>query len=126
MTRIVSYNDLLSERRAEGIQVREAELKRPIGEMITTAQGLMDLVEKVRVDVEFGQAEVPILYEPIFRRIPGPFPGKTVDINENTLQANVVFFEKFEAGEIQLGVLQKGVPATARLPESQPLTRAPG
>jgi hypothetical protein len=40
------------------------------------ADGLMDLVEKVRVDVAFGQAEVPILYEPIYRRIPGPFPGK--------------------------------------------------
>src|SRR4051812_19454379 len=83
--------------------------------MITTAQGMMDLIQKVRVDVAFGQAEVPTLYEPIYRRIPGPFPGRSVDIGENTLQANVVFFEKYEAGEIQFGVLQKGTPATARL-----------
>jgi len=38
-----------------------------------------------------------------------------VDIGENTLQANVVFFEKLEGGEVQFGTLQKGVPATARL-----------
>jgi hypothetical protein len=97
------------------MEVDEMLLKRSIGEMITTSQGLMDLVEKVRVDVAFGQAEVPILYEPIYRRIPGPFPGKSVDIGENTIQANVVFFEKFEGGEVQFGTLQKGVPATARL-----------
>jgi hypothetical protein len=38
-----------------------------------------------------------------------------VDIGENTIQANVVFFEKLEGGEVQFGTLQKGVPATARL-----------
>lgn len=116
MTRIVSFNDELQRRREDpNFTVDVAELQEPIGEMITTSDGLMDLVEKVRVDVEFGQAEVPILYEPIYRRIPGPFPGKTVDIGENTLQANVVFFEKLEGGEVQFGTLQKGVPAQARL-----------
>lgn len=114
--RIVSINDELQRRREDAnFTVDVATLEQPIGEMITTSDGLMDLVEKVRVDVEFGQAEVPILYEPIYRRIPGPFPAKTVDIGENTLQANVVFFEKFEAGEVQFGTLQKGVPAQARL-----------
>lgn len=97
------------------MEIEVATLERPIGEMITTSDGLMDLVEKVRVDVEFGQAEVPILYEPIYRRVDGPFPGKIVDIGENTLQANVVFFEKLEGGEVQFGTLQKGVPAQARL-----------
>lgn len=115
MTRIISLNDILAQRREQGFEVEVAELHEPIGEMITTSDGLMDLVEKVRVDVAFGQAEVPTLYEPIYRRIPGPFPGKSVDIGENTLQANVVFFEKFEGGEVQFGTLQKGVPAVARL-----------
>lgn len=116
MTRILSFNDELQRRREDpNFTVDEASLQMPIGEMITTSQGLMDLVEKVRVDVEFGQAEVPLLYEPIYRRIPGPFPGKVVDIGENTLQANVVFFEKLEGGEVQFGTLQKGVPAVARL-----------
>jgi hypothetical protein len=31
------------------------------------------------------------------------------------LQANVVFFQKLEAGEVQFGTLEKGVPASARL-----------
>lgn len=115
MTRIVSFNDLLAERITRGDEVETAELTQPIGEMITTSDGLMDLVEKVRVDVAFGQAEVPTLYEPIYRRVNGPFPGKSVDIGENTLQANVVFFEKFEGGEVQFGTLQKGQPASARL-----------
>lgn len=116
MTRVLSFNDELQRRREDPeFEVEIAELEQSIGEMITTSDGLMDLVEKVRVDVAFGQAEVPLLYEPIYRRIPGPFPGKTVDIGENTLQANVVFVEKFEGGEIQFGTLQKGVPATARL-----------
>jgi hypothetical protein len=115
VTRILSKTEILKQRREEGFEIPTCELTVPIGEMITTSDGLMDLVEKVKVDVEEGQAEVPLLYEPIYRRIPGPFPGKVVDIGENTLQANVVFFEKLEAGEIQFGTLQKGAPASARL-----------
>jgi len=116
VTKILSVNEELERRRNDpNFVVEEATLERPIGEMITTSDGMMDLVEKVRVDVDFGRAEVPLLYEPIYRRINGPFPGKTVDIGENTLQANVVFFEKFEGGEVQFGTLQKGVPAVARL-----------
>ena len=115
MTRILHAQEILNKRREDGFEVEYAELDRPIGEMITTSDGLMDLVEKVRVDVEFGQAEVPLLYEPLYRRVTGPFPGKTVDIGENTLSANVVFFEKLEGGEVQFGTLAKGVPAVARL-----------
>lgn len=91
----------------------EAELRQPISEMITTSQGSMDLLEKVRIDVDFGLAEVPLLYNPVYETVPGPFPGGVVQINENTLQGNVVFLEKFEAGEIVFGTIQKGVPATA-------------
>lgn len=115
MTRVLSFNEILAHRRENGYEVEECVLNAPIGEMLTTSDGLMNLVEKVRVDVAFGQAEVPLLYEPIYRRIPGPFPGRTVDIGENTLQANVVFFEKLEGGEVQFGTMVKGVPATARL-----------
>jgi hypothetical protein len=115
VTRVLSFNEILAHRRENGYEVEECVLNAPIGEMLTTSDGLMNLVEKVRVDVAFGQAEVPLLYEPIYRRIPGPFPGRTVDIGENTLQANVVFFEKLEGGEVQFGTMVKGVPATARL-----------
>jgi hypothetical protein len=115
MTRILSQKEILAARIEAGLELEEAVLEMPIGEMLTTSDGLMNLVQKVRIDVAFGQAEVPLLYEPIYRRIPGPFPGRTVDIGENTLQANVVFFEKLEGGEVQFGTMVKGAPSTARL-----------
>lgn len=115
MTRIITKQTLLEDARKRGDEIEQAVLRRAIGEMITTPDGLMDLVQKVRVDVAFGQAEVPTLYESIYRRINGPFPGKAIDIGENTLQANVVFAEKLEGGEVQFGTLAKGQPNTARL-----------
>jgi hypothetical protein len=96
-------------------EMYEVELKRPISEMITTAVGSMDLLEKVRVDVDFGLAEVPLLYGPIYDMIPGPFPGGVIQLNEYTLQANVHFLEKFEGGEVVFGTLAKGVPATVSI-----------
>jgi hypothetical protein len=82
-----------------------------VSEMITTSQGAMDLLEKVRVDVAFGLAEIPLLYGPLYDRVNGPFPGGVFQIDENTLQADVVFLEKFEGGEVQFGTLRRGAPA---------------
>jgi hypothetical protein len=60
--------------------------------MITTSQGAMDLLEKVRIDIQTGLAEVPLLYQPLYERINGPFPGGSVQINGDVLfDANVVF-----------------------------------
>jgi hypothetical protein len=93
----------------------EIELLQGVQEMITTSQGAMDLLEKVRIDVEFGLAEIPLLYGPIYERINGPFPGGVVQIGPDmVLDANVVFLEKFEAGEIVFGTLAKaGAPTVA-------------
>ncbi len=116
MARIIDFQSELARMREEDKgEFDYVELKKPIGEMITTSQGLMSLIEKVRVDVEFGLAQVPLLYGPVYERIDGPFPGKAVQIGENTLQANVVFLEKFEGGEVIFGTLQKGAPATTPL-----------
>lgn len=90
-------------------------LKKSVREMITTSQGSMDLLEKVRVDVDFGLAEVPILYQALYELIPGPFPGGAIQLNENTLEGQVVFLEKFEGGEVQFGTLVKGVPAVVTI-----------
>ena len=113
MTRILSFNDILAARENE--ERDYIRLKKPISEMITTSTGLMGLIEKVRIDVEFGQADVPLLYGPVYETINGPFPGKAVQIGENTLEASVVFLEKFEGGEVQFGVLAPGVPAVVTL-----------
>jgi hypothetical protein len=48
-----------------------------IREMIDTSQGQMALLEKVRIDVAFGMADIPLLYGPLYERIApaGGFPG---------------------------------------------------
>lgn len=91
------------------------ECKKTVAEMLTTSQGQMALLEKVRVDVDFGLAEIPLLYGPVYDRIPGPFPGGVIQINEYTLQGNVVFLEKFEGGEVTFGTLATGSPTTASI-----------
>jgi hypothetical protein len=106
-------NEMVIDAMAEegGIRGIRFEEEVDISEMITTSQGSMDLLEKVRIDVAFGLAEIPLLYGPVYERIDGPFPGGVFQIDENTLQADVVFLEKFEGGEVQFGTLRKGVPA---------------
>jgi hypothetical protein len=91
----------------------EIDLLTPASEMITTSQGAMDLLDKVRIDIDTGLAEVPLLYQPLYERINGPFPGGAVQIGGDVLfDANVVFLEKFEAGEIVFGTLAKsGAPS---------------
>jgi hypothetical protein len=85
-----------------------ADLDATVGEMITTSQGAMDLLEKVRLDIDVGLADVPLLYQPLFERIDGPFPGGSVQIGGDVLfDANVVFQQKFEAGEIIFGTLAR-------------------
>ena len=84
-----------------------------VREMIDTAQGQMALLEKVRIDVAFGLADIPLLYGPIYQRIApaGGFPGGLFQIDEYLLQANVIFAQKFEGGEVEFGTLAKGSPA---------------
>lgn len=94
---------------------QEIVLQQGVGEMITTAQGAMDLLEKVRLDIEFGLAEIPLLYGPIYERVNGPFPGGAVQIGPDmTLDASVMFLEHFEGEEIVFGTVQKaGAPVFA-------------
>jgi hypothetical protein len=94
-------------------EMSQADLLHPVGEMITTSQGAMDLLEKVRLDIDVGLADVPLLYQPLYERVNGPFPGGSVQIGGDVLfDANVVFQQKFEAGEIIFGTLAKvGAPS---------------
>lgn len=91
----------------------DAELQRPVSEMITTAQGAMDLLEKVRIDIDTGLADVPLLYQPLYERVDGPFPGGSVQIGGDVLfDANIVFQQKFEGGEVVFGTLARaGAPS---------------
>lgn len=91
----------------------DVEIARPVSEMITTSQGAMDLLEKVRIDIDTGLADVPLLYQPLYERVNGPFPGGAVQIGGDVLfDANVVFQQKFEAEEIVFGTLARaGAPS---------------
>lgn len=96
--------------REQNVELPVLKLKKSLKEMISTSDGAIDLIQKVRVDVEFGQAEIPLLYQPIYDMIPGPFPGRAIQLGENLLQANVIFLEKWEGGEVQFGEMSRGVP----------------
>lgn len=88
-----------------------------IREMLDTAQGQMALLEKVRIDVAFGLADIPLLYGPLYQRIApaGGFPGGMYQVDEYTLTGNVIFVQKFEGGEVQFGTLAKGSPAVGSI-----------
>jgi hypothetical protein len=109
-TRILNLSEMRSAVDDRHSEQHDVILKKPVSEMITTSQGSMDLLEKVRIDVEFGLADVPLVYQPVYDTIAGPFPGGVVQLNENTLEGRVVFLQHFEGGEIIFGTLAKGVP----------------
>lgn len=111
-TKIYSVSEMTAQVAEVQDEMRDIILKKGVREMITTSQGSMALLEKVRVDVEFGLAEVPLVYGPIYETIPGPFPGGVVQLNENTLEARVVFLQHFEGGEVIFGSLAKGAPSS--------------
>ena len=73
----------------------------------------MDLLEKVRIDIDVGLADVPLLYQPLYERIDGPFPGGSVQIGGDVLfDANVVFLQKLEGEEVVFGTLARaGAPS---------------
>jgi hypothetical protein len=88
--------------------IPDIELLKTVSEMITTSQGAMDLLEKVRIDIDVGLADVPLLYQPLYERVDGPFPGGAVQIGGDVLfDANIIFMQKFEGEEIVFGTLAR-------------------
>lgn len=78
------------------------KLTRPIGEMMTSMEGVENLLKKVALDVDFGREQVPLLYKPIYKEITNANFPRLVPINEFT-QARVVFAEHIEGQEITFG-----------------------
>ena len=79
-------------------------LSKPMGELITTADGLSELVESVVLDVELGRERVPVLYSPIYDRLedaefPEVFDAKWA------LEGRVVFVQRLENEEVTFGTL---------------------
>ena len=87
---------------------------KPVGEMITTAAGRKEMLEKVVLDVELGREQVPTLYQPIYQRMedrnfPEVFDAKWI------LQGVVVFLEHIEGEEIKFGHIQAEQGPIARI-----------
>ena len=90
------------------------ELEKPIGEMITTADGQQAMLRKVVLDVELGREAVPVLYKPIYdtlqdRNFPEVFDAKWAQ------WGTVVFLEHFEGMEVRFGKLAAEQGPIARL-----------
>jgi len=85
-------------------EMETLELQKPIGEMITTADSVTDLLRKVVLDVELGREAVPIIYKAIYdtitdRNFPEVLTAKWAQ------WGTVVFLEHFEGGEVRFGSL---------------------
>jgi hypothetical protein len=87
------------------------ELNQPIGEMITTAAGQSQLVQKTVIDLELGREQVPLLYTSIYRRREDRNFTKNVDIKP-FVHARVVFLEHMELEEVKFGDIYTGPLAT--------------
>lgn len=121
---IVSHDSLMAQRRRETRDVRlpfefngkecfvetkmvngemeQIELDKPIGEMLTTAENLYDLVEKTVVDLQLGREAVPLVYKPIYRTVENRKLTSSVKI-KNFVGAQCVFVAKLEGEEVQFG-----------------------
>jgi hypothetical protein len=78
-----------------------------IKEMIGTADGAAEFLEKITFDLASGQSQVPLVYQDIYTTLTDPnFP---LDLTEKTIgDVQTVFLEKFEGGEIAFGAVGSG------------------
>jgi hypothetical protein len=87
---------------------------KPIGEMITTAAGRQEMVEKVVLDVELGREAVPTLYTPIYENITDPNFPEVFDAKW-AMHGVVVFLEHMEGEEVKFGHLEAEKGPVARI-----------
>lgn len=78
------------------------DFTKPLGEMLVTPAGLYDVVQKSVIDLELGREAVPLLYNPIYRRVEDANFTEFVDITP-FVNAQVVFVEHMELEEIRFG-----------------------
>ncbi len=87
------------------------ELTRPLGEMITTPDGLDQIVQNSIINLELGREQVPLLYGPIYRRIEDANFTEYVDIWP-FIGAQVVFLQHMELEEVKFGTRKIGAKDT--------------
>ncbi len=83
------------------------DFTRPLGEMITTPDGLEQIIQNTIINLELGREAVPLLYGPIYRRIENP--GFTENVNISPfVGAQVVFLQHMELEEVKFGTRRIG------------------
>lgn len=85
------------------------------GEMLTTPADLYTFVQKSVIDIEQGRQEVPLLYQPIYRRQEDPNFTESIEVGAITSRAHVVFLEKLEGEEVNFGTRTLGTKADVKL-----------
>ena len=95
-------------------EMETLELSHPVGEMLTTPAGRVEMVQKVVLDVELGREQVPLLYTPIYDRLedrnfPEVFDAKWA------MHGVVVFLEHMEGEEVTFGHLEAEKGPIARI-----------
>jgi len=87
------------------------ELTKPLGEMITTPDGLNQIVQNTVINLELGREAVPLLYGPIYRRVEDANFTEYVDIWP-FIGAQVVFLQHMELEEVKFGTRKIGAKDT--------------
>jgi hypothetical protein len=128
--KVISIEDLRAERRRQTVEVdvpyvapggkpatvkkrivngemETYELTKPLGEMLVTPAGLQEVVQKTVIDLELGREAVPLLYQPIYRRIEDPNFTEYVDVAP-FVGAQIVFLEHLELEEVRFGARRIG------------------
>lgn len=85
---------------------------KPMGEMITSPDGLYNVIQKTVIDMQLGMEAVPLLYKAIYRTITDANFSEFVDVAP-FIGAQVVFVEKAELEEIKFGTRKIGAKDTA-------------
>lgn len=106
---------VLAEMRENGRVVGfEFDTDTVISEMIGTADGAKEFLEKITYDLSTGQQSVPLLYKSIYEtRTDANFPMVMTEKSFGNVET--VFLEKFEGGEIKFGSIGAGQEATVRM-----------
>lgn len=85
-----------------------------ISEMVGTADGAKEFLEKITYDLATGEQSVPLLYKSIYEtRTDANFPMVMTEKSFGNVET--VFLEKFEGGEIKFGSIGAGQESTVRL-----------
>ena len=98
-------SEVKSGKREKGIEFSDEVV---LKEMIGTADGGQEFLEKVTYDLYQGRESVPVLYKDIYTTyVDASFP-ETMTANEMG-PVQIVFLEKFEGGEVKFGTLAPGL-----------------